>query len=215
MKTFTKAALLAAIAAPAIFVAAPAAAQAVPGIAVADLNEAVQKSNAYVAAMQSIQVTYKAQIDQTTARRTTLQAELKPLVDAFEAARRVPNANQQTLQTQAQTIQQREQAGQAELQRLFQPVGLAQAYVNEQIVSKIEAALDRAMAKKRISIVLLPDATVKSLPTARITQDVIAELNATVPSVQTVPPQGWRPGQAGAAAPGQPAAQPQTQPPGR
>jgi len=57
-------------------------------------------------------------------------------------------------------------------------------------------------------VVLQPQAVIKVLPAADITNDVLAELNASVPSVSITPPAGWQPGQAGA---GQAPAQPQPQ----
>ena len=70
---------------------------------------------------------------------------------------------------------------------------------------KLEAAVNSAMTKKRINILLQPQAAIKALPAADITNDVMAELNATVPNVSITPPAGWQPGQAGgAAAPNQP-----------
>lgn len=193
MRSFSKAALAALVTVSATSVAAPAFAQ-VQGLGVVDLQEAVRRSNAFTTAMTQIQTTYKAQIDQANTRRTAIQNELKPQVDAFEAARRAPNANQQALQTQYQGIQQREQAAQQELGRILQPVQLAQAYVNEQIVRQLEPALDRVMTARRLSVILPPDATVKSLPAAQVTNDLIAELNRSVPSVQITPPAGWQPG---------------------
>lgn len=203
MRSFTKAAV-AAFSLTAI--ATPAFAQAVPGLGVADLQDAVRRSNAFTTATTQIQTTYKAQIDQANARRTALQAELTPLVTAFQTAQRAPNANQAALQTQYQTIQQREQAAQTELNRILAPVQLAQAYVTEQVASRLEGAVDRVMTKRRLSVILPPDATVKSLPAAQVTNDIIAELNTAVPSVQITPPAGWQPGRQGAAAAPAPAA---------
>lgn len=207
MRSFTKAALAACMSVSTLAVAAPAFAQAIPGLGVVDLQEAVRRSNAFTAASQQIQTTYKAQIDQANARSTAIQNELRPQVQAFETARAAPNANQQALQTQATAIQTRQQTAQQELGRILQPVQRAQAYVNEQIVRQLEPALDRVMTRRRLSVILPPDATVKSLPAAQITNDVITELNTLVPSVQITPPANWQPGQQqGAAAGAAPAA---------
>jgi Skp family chaperone for outer membrane proteins len=210
MKMLLKAALLAT--APIAF-AAPTlvSAQATTNVGVANLDEAVQKSNAYVAAIAQIRTAMKPQIDQFEARSKALNTEIQPLVTAFQTAQRAPNANQQALQTQATAIQTKQQAAQRELQQLYLPVGRAQAYVEEQIVGKLDGALKAAMTKNRVSLVVRPEATISYQPATDITAAITAELNTAAPSVSITPPAGWQPaGQAGqqGAAPA-PAARPQ------
>ena len=93
MKLFAQKALLAslAFAAPMVVGGGQAYAQA-RAVAVADLDAVVEQSNAYKNAMTAMQTTYKPQIDQVNARQAALNAELQPLVAAFEAARSQPNA---------------------------------------------------------------------------------------------------------------------------
>jgi Skp family chaperone for outer membrane proteins len=196
--------LIAAALAP-IALAVPAAAQ-VNGIAVADPENAVLQSNAWKAAISQIQTTYKTQIDQAQARQTALQTELRPLVEAFQKARAAPNANQTALQTQASSIQQREQAANAELQRLTQPVQRARAYAAEQIGAQLQPAVNAAMARKKVTLLLRPEAAVQAQPAADITADVTTELNRLVPTVGITPPANWQPGGQQAAAAPAPAA---------
>ncbi|WP_315760125.1 OmpH family outer membrane protein [Sphingomonas sp. Y38-1Y] len=197
--------LLAAALAP-VAIASPALAQ-VNGIAVANPETAVLQSNAWKTAISQIQTTYKAQLDQAQTRQTAIQNELRPLVEAFNKARSAPNANQAALQTQATTIQQREQTANQELQRLTQPVQRARAYAAEQIGAQLEAAVNAAMSRKKVTLLLRPEATVQAGPAADITADVTTELNRLVPSVGITPPANWQPGgQQAAAAPAAPAA---------
>ncbi len=217
MKTAFKAAMLAAATLSAVSVAPIAAfAQAAGGVAVANLDQAVERSNAYVLAVNQIKTTYKPQIDAFDARSKALNAEMQPMITAFETARRAPNANQQALQTQATALQTRQQNAQRELQQLYLPIGRAQAYAEEQIVAKLDAALKAAMNAKRVQLVLSPQATVSYQPGVDITNDIIAALNTSVASVGITPPAGWNPGgQQGQAAPGQPPRTPAPQPQGR
>ncbi|UUL83432.1 OmpH family outer membrane protein [Sphingomonas qomolangmaensis] len=178
----------------------PAAAQT-GGIAVANPEGAVAQSNAWRTAQSQIQTTYKAQLDQAQARQTALQNELRPLVTAFETARAAPNANEATLRTQATTIQQREQAANAELQRLTAPASRARAYVVEQISAQLPAAVNAAVARKKVTLLLRPDAALYTQPSNDITADVTTELNRLVPSVTITPPANWQPGQQGQPAP--------------
>jgi len=196
MKMIYKATALAVLGVPAsMAVISSASAQAVPGLAVFDSERAITSTKAFTDAMTLIGSTYKPNIDQANAKAAEINARLKPMQDAFAAARKVPNANAATLKTQQDAIQKVAQDGQQEVDKLRAPLELANAYVGEQIFEKMEPALDKVMKAKKISITLLPQATVKAMPGADITADVVTELNASVPSVGVVPPQGWLPAQ--------------------
>jgi Skp family chaperone for outer membrane proteins len=215
MKMIFKAALLAA--APVLSVAMPAHAQAVEGIAVADIQGAVQKSAAFITAMNQMKTTYATQITTFETRSKALQAEIAPLVTAFQAAQKA-NTPQATLQTQYTAIQTKQQAAQAELQRLSAPIARAQGYVEEQIGAKLDAAIKAAMVAKKVNLVLNPQATISYQPSVDITDAVVAELNRTVPTVAITPPAGWQPGGQGAAPAAPVAPKPATPtptPPGR
>jgi hypothetical protein len=79
----------------------------------------------------------------------------------------------------------------------------ARAYAAEQIGAQLEAAVDAAMSRKKVTLLLRPEAAVQVQPAADITADVTTELNRLVPSVNINPPANWQPGgqqqQAGAA----------------
>jgi Skp family chaperone for outer membrane proteins len=174
----------------------PASAQSKLGIAVADLDEAVRTSNAATVAASQMQTTYKATIDSFNTRKTALDAELKQKGEALQAALQAAGGKSTpALQTQYQDLQKRQQEAQTELQRLGQPLALANAYVEEQIAAKIEVALKNSMTKAKVDLVLVPGATVSYQPSVNITSMVVTELNQLVPSVGIVPPTGWRPGQ--------------------
>jgi|JI6StandDraft_1071083.scaffolds.fasta_scaffold126833_2 Skp family chaperone for outer membrane proteins len=214
MKTFFKALALASVATTGVVALAPvASAQAVQGLGVADLDDAVSKSNAAVLAANQIKITHKATIDAVEARTGVLNNEYRTMVQAFQTAQRAPNPNQAALQQQAAAIQKKQQDAQTELQTMARPYSLAEAYAMEQIRGKLEQAVRNAMTKKRVSVLLQPNALILPAPSADITTDVIAELNALVPNVSITPPAGW-PQQGGAApaagaAPARPA-QPQS-----
>lgn len=205
--------LLAGIATPAFAQTGTAAplAQA-PGVAVVNLEAVVANSSAYRNAATSRQTTYKAQLDQAESRRQAISGQLKPLVDKFQKDQQAGVATP-TLQQEAGTIQQIQQSGQQELQGILQPVALSEAYVQEQINDKLATAVQNAMAKKRISLLLNPSAVVSANNAYNLNQDVLNELNTLIPNAQIVPPAGWEPRevreqraqQQGAAAPAAPA----------
>lgn len=178
--------------------AAPAAASGtiVQGLGVASFDAVIANSNAYKAAETQRQTTYKAQYDQAQARNTALNAQIKPLVDKFNADRQGGKVADAQLQQQAGAIQQMQENGKAELQRILQPVGLSQAYVNEQIEDKLNDAVKSAMTKKNVSILISPDAILAVNGGAyNLNQDILNELNTALPSAQLVPPAGWEPRQ--------------------
>ena len=198
MKIILKSALVAglmlATAQPALAQAQAAAGPLVPGIAVADLDGVVAASNAYRTAQTQRPTTYKAQLDQAEARRKAITAQLTPLVEKFNKDRAAPGANPAALQTQAQQVQQIQQSGEQELRTILQPVGYSEAYVQEQIAEKLDAAVKAAMTKKKISLLLSPQAvTAFNNNGYNLNQDIVNELNTLIPSATLVPPTGWEP----------------------
>lgn len=198
MKTILKSVALAGLmltaAQPALVQAQAASGPLVPGVAIADLDGVVANSNAYRTAQQQRPTTYKPQLDQAEARRKAITAQLQPLVDKFNKDRQAASPNQASLQQQAAQIQQIQQAGEQELRRILQPVGYSEAYVQEQIADKLDAAVKAAMTKKKISLLLAPQAvTAFNNNGYNLNQDIINELNTLIPSATLVPPQGWEP----------------------
>ena len=191
--------LAAALIAPATFAATAATAQ-VAGVAIADPQAAMVNTRAWTAARTQIQTTYKAQIDQAETRRQTAERELQPLITAFNTARAAPNANQASLQTQAQAIQSRQATAQQDLDRLTLPAQRAQAYALEQIQAQLGTAVQNAVRARNVTLLLNPQAALFAQPTADITSAITAELDRLVPSVNTTPPANWQPGQQGAGA---------------
>lgn len=174
---------------------APAAAQAVKGIAVANPTAIVALSNAFKVAEQQRPVTYKAQIDQANARKTQIEAQLRPMATKLQADAQAPNAasNQAALQQQYAQIQQIEQSGQNEINQILQPVALSRAYVVEQIGDKLEQATKQAMTKQKIEILLDAQSVINAGEPYNLNQAILNEVNVLLPSAQLVPPAGWLP----------------------
>ncbi|WBH16591.1 OmpH family outer membrane protein [Sphingomonas radiodurans] len=196
MTNFKKMLLAATLATPATLVAGGAAAQ-VSGIAVANPEQAVAASKAWTAARGQIQTTYKTQLDQATTRRNAIQAELQPLVTAYQTAAKAPGATEASLRPQAQAIQTKQQAAQAELARLTQPAQRAEGYAIEQISAKLPDAVQAAVRARNVTLLLRPEAALFAQPAADITAAITAELDKTVPTVGITPPANWQPGQQG------------------
>ncbi|MBV7256581.1 OmpH family outer membrane protein [Pacificimonas sp. WHA3] len=194
----------AALAAAAMTTASPAFAQA-RAVAVISTDGAVQGSTAWTNAQTAIRSTYAAQIQALETRQAALAAELKPMQDAYNNAAQQPNATRESVAPYAQPLAQKQQAAQAEMQQLQQPVALARAYVAEQISVHLDAAAKAAMAAAGVDLALRPEGVlvVGQGSNANLTDEVVAELNKRVQNVSVTPPAGWQPGQL------QQAAQPQ------
>lgn len=178
--------------------AAPAAApvsNVVQGIAVANLQAAIANADAFRIAQQQRPVTYKPQLDQAQARGNALEAQIKPMIDRFNAARQgtMTPALQTQLQGQARAIQELQEKGKQEIQQILLPVALSEAFVNEQLEEKLDQAVQKAMEKSKVSLLLQPGAVVARANAYDLTDEIVTELNALLPTAQLVPPQGWEP----------------------
>ncbi len=205
MTTFLKTAFVSALllgtaqpvlaAAPAPAPAAVPAGPVTPGIAIANLDAIIANTNAFRTAATQRPVTYKAQIDAAEARRKAITAQLQPLVDKFNRDRAAPGGQPAVLQQQAQQIQQLQDSANQELQGLLAPAALSEAYVEEQIGDKLNAAIQVAMTKNRVTLLLSPQSVLAASNSYYLNQAILAELNTAIPSAQLVPPAGWEPRQ--------------------
>ena len=177
---------------------APAAANAapratlLPGVGTADLDGAVANSNAYRAAAQQRTSVYKPTYDAAQARAKQYDTQIKPLLDQLNAdiAAKKPDAQ---LQQQAVAIQKLQNQGEAEIKQMLAPIQQSEDYVIEQITDKLPQAVQNALSKRGITLLLTPGSVLVAAPQYDITGAIVAELNVLVPSVQITPPAGWQP----------------------
>ena len=167
--------------------------QFIPGLATANVQDVVVASNAFVNANQERQIVYKSQLAMAEARRTQINAQIVPLVAKFNSDRQAGNVAQAELQSQAQAIQNLQQAGVKELQTILEPVTLSEAYVREQINGVINQAITAAMDKQGITFVVPPSTVLAYNSGYNLSPAVLAELNALLPVAKVAPPQGWQP----------------------
>lgn len=165
----------------------------VAGIGVANPEGIVVASTAFQVAESQRPTTYKPTIDAAQTRKGQIEAQLKPLYDKLDADAKNPKADRNALQQQAVQIRQIEAAGQQELQQMLAPIDQSRQYVLEQIEDKLGTAMQQAMGKRGVTMVIRRDAAIRYEPAYDINQDVLAELNTLIPSAQLVPPQGWMP----------------------
>lgn len=171
--------------------AAPAAA-IVPGLGIANLDAAVANSNAYRTAAQQRATYYKQYYEAAEAKAKQIDAQLKVAVDKFNAdkAAKKPDA---VLQQDLIAIRQIEERGKEEIRQILMPVLMSEAYVEEQIYEKLDQAVQTAMGKRGVTLLLQPDTVIARANTYELTPAIIAELNVLIPTANLVPPQGWVP----------------------
>ncbi|MEE4205461.1 MAG: OmpH family outer membrane protein [Erythrobacter sp.] len=174
-------------------VATPAAAQVEGKIATADRTRTLIGSQALQSAFQQIETTYSAQIEQLRTKQQQRQAILKQFdtngdneIDDSEYAAVEASPQLGTLQTLDQ-----------ELAGLSNQIELARVFVVEQIAQQYAPALREVVQQQQIKLVLNPGALALPSPEADITESVVTSLNAKVPSVGVVPPQGYQPSRQG------------------
>ena len=187
MKTFAKTLAAAGLVGAAI-AATPAAAQ-VNGIATSSPEAVIVRAAARQAGYQQIGQTYTAQIQQVNQLRQQNQQAQQSLDTNNDG--QLTEAEINANPTVVQQIQQREQ----QIAQVSEPIVLAQAYVIQQLVDDYQNAQNQVIQNKRIQIMLAPDAIQYAPDNVNVTNDIVAALDARLPTVQATPPAGWQPRQ--------------------
>jgi len=185
MKIFltTSAAIAAAVA-----VAAPAAAQKVPApsIAIVDLGRVSSECTACkpaAAALQSQVAALRSRQQQLT---TSLQGEGAGIQTAVNAlAGKTPDA---ALTARIRALQAKQDAANQELQRQQQQIQRNQAYIQQQIDTRLGPVIEQVMARRGANVVLEASSALRSAPALDVTTDVLTSLNAALPSLVTTAP---------------------------
>ena len=183
MMTRLTAALIAASA-----LATPALAQRVPAaqVAVVDLDRVGRECNACKSAGAALQ----SQVTAFNNRRQTLNTQLQPertqLQTAVNAlAGKQPDA---ALTQRIQAFQQKEVNAAQELEKQQNQIQRNQAYISQQINSKLAPLLQPAMDRRGANILMDSGAAIRFATTVDITNDVLAALNSALTSVATTAP---------------------------
>jgi outer membrane protein len=179
--------LSAALAAATLF-ATPAVAQSVPAakVAVVDLERIGRDCTACKAASATLQ----SQVTAFNSRRQALAAQLTPERTALTTAVNALNGKDPdaALRTRIQAFQQKEAAAQQELERTQGQIQRNQAYVSQQVNAKLVPLLQPAMERRGANVLMDTGAALRFGSTLDITNDLMASLNAALPSVVTTAP---------------------------
>jgi len=185
MKTF----LIPAAIAASVLMPAAATAQAIPAavIAVVDLEKVTSQCTACKTATATLQ----SQVNGLKSRETALAAPLKTEGQAIQAALdKLPRGQEPdaALQARIKAFQTKQQQGAQELQRQQQQIQRNQAYISQQISAKLGPIYQQVMQRRGANVMVEIGTTLASGATLDVTNDVVAALNAALPSVKTTAP---------------------------
>jgi Skp family chaperone for outer membrane proteins len=182
-KLLVSAALAASMLAPSV-----ANAQAIPGavIAVVDLERVTRDCNACKTASAAL----RSQAQSLQTRQQTLaaplEAERKSIQAAIDALKgKEPDA---ALKARVTAFQTKQQQGAQEIQRQEQQVQRNQQYIQKQVVDKLGPIYQQVMTKRGANVMMEAGSTLATATSVDVSNDVLAALNTSLPSIQTTAP---------------------------
>jgi outer membrane protein len=165
-----------------------ASAQALPGaiIAVVDLDKVSSQCTACKAASAALQGQVNSLRARQQALATPLEAEGKSIQAAADALKgKEPDA---ALQARVRAFQTKQQQGAQELQTRQAQIQRNQAYVSQQIAAKLGPIYQQVMQRRGANVMVEQGATLAAAGSLDVTNDVLAALNAALPSVSATAP---------------------------
>ena len=182
MKIHLAAALVAvsALSAPVMAQRAPAAVAIV-----VDTNRVYRECNACRTAQTQLQ----SQVQALRTRQQTLETQLRPEGQAIQTAVNALAGKQPdtALQNRIRAFQQRQETANQELARGQQNIQSIQANVLRQINERLQPAINQVMTQKGANLALDVEATMAHGTAVNATNEVLAALNATLPSISVTP----------------------------
>jgi Skp family chaperone for outer membrane proteins len=181
--------LISAAFAASILMPAVAGAQALPTaiVAVVDLEKVQGNCTACKSAGAALTSQANAIKARETALTTPLQTEGKAIQTAIDA---LPQGQQPdaALQARMKAFDTRRQAGVTELSNRTQQFQRNQQYVARQIQAKLNPIYQQVMQRRGANVLVEIGTTLGTAASLDVTNDVLAALNAQLPSVQTTAP---------------------------
>lgn len=155
-------------------------------VAVVDLDRITRECNACKTAAATLQ----HQVSTYEARANQLQGTLRPEAQYLEGALKAlgnkePDA---ALKTRVETFQRNQQAAAQELQGQQVQLQRNQAYVREQLLGKLQTLYVPTMTKRGATVLVEVGTTLAYDPQFDVTNDLLAAVNASLTSLQTVAP---------------------------
>lgn len=180
--------LLASAALAAVILPTAASAQAVPAatVAVVDLERVTGDCNACKTAATTLRGQVTALQNRQKALATPLEAEQKSIQAAVDALNgKEPTA---ALQARIKAFQTKQQSGAQELTNQQTQIQNNQRYIQKQIGDKLGPIYQSVMQKRGANILMEVGSTLATTTAVDVTSDVLAALNAALPTIQTTAP---------------------------
>jgi outer membrane protein len=163
-------------------------AQAIPAatVAVVDLERVTSECTA----CKSAAATLRGQVTALQTRETTLSAPLATEQKAIQAAvdalaGKEPDA---ALQARAKAWETKRQQAAQELARQQDQIKRNQAFISQQIQTKLGPIYQQVMTRRGANVMVEAGNTLATSTNVDVTADVLAALNAALPTVQTAAP---------------------------
>jgi outer membrane protein len=180
--------LVSAAFAAALLAPSAASAQAVPAavIAVVDLDRVTTDCNA----CKTAQAALRGQVDAYQTHEKTLagplETEQKSIQAAIDALKgKDPDA---ALQARIRAFQSKQQTGAQSLAAEQRQIQANQQYIQKQIQDKLNPIYQQVMQRRGANLLLEVGATLATSQSIDVTNDVVAALNASLPSIVTTAP---------------------------
>jgi outer membrane protein len=185
--------LVSAAFAAAMLAPSAASAQAVPAavVAVVDLDRVTSECTA----CKTASATLRSQASAFQTRRNTLasslQTEQKSIQTAVDALKgKDPDA---ALQARIKAFQAKAQQDEQELATQQQQIQANQQYIQKQIADKLGPIYQQVMTRRGANLLVEIGATLATSQSVDVTNDVLAALNASLPSIATTAPATAKP----------------------
>ena len=174
----------------AAIVAVPASAQAqnLPAavVAVVDLDKVSTDCNACRTARATLQGQVTALQNREKALATPLETEGKAIQAAIDALKgKDPDA---ALQNRIKAFDTKRQQGSQEIANQQQQIQRNSAYVSQQVQSKLTPIYQQVMQRRGANVLVEIGTTLATASAIDVTNDVLAALNAALPSLATTAP---------------------------
>ena len=181
--------LISAAFAAAVLAPTAASAQALPTavVAVVDLERVSTECNACKTAIAALQAQQTAFNNRRQSLAAPLEAEGKSIQAAVDA---LPKGKQPdaALQARYKAFQEKQQSGADELQRQAEQIQRNEAYVNQQIQAKLNTIYTPVMQRRGANLLVDVRATLATAQNVDVTNDVLASLNSSLPTIITTAP---------------------------
>jgi len=165
-----------------------AQAQAIPAavIAVVDLERVTGQCNACKTATTAL----RTQVSGLQAREKALTTPLETEGKAIQAAINALNGKEPdaALQARVRAFEQKRQQGAQEVSRQQQQIQRNQQYIQQQIATKLGPIYQQVMQRRSATVLLETGSTLASSASIDVTNDVLAALNAALPTIATTAP---------------------------